>query len=121
MGLDCSHDAWSGAYSAFARWREEITTAAEVAPVFSKYEMKNFSGEWDTLPPDMLFVLLVHSDCDGEIKPEHCEPIAKRLEELLPRLTGDRGGHIGNITEKTNQFISGLREAAKSNEPLEFG
>jgi hypothetical protein len=30
MGLDCSHDAWHGSYSAFARWREKIAELAGV-------------------------------------------------------------------------------------------
>lgn len=28
MGLDVSHEAWHGAYSAFTRWREALATAA---------------------------------------------------------------------------------------------
>jgi hypothetical protein len=28
VGLDTTHDAWHGAYSAFSRWRELIAVAA---------------------------------------------------------------------------------------------
>lgn len=33
MGLDCTHDAWHGAYSAFMRWRRMIATAAGLPPL----------------------------------------------------------------------------------------
>lgn len=33
MGLDCSHDAWHGAYSAFMRWRTEIAKVAGLPPL----------------------------------------------------------------------------------------
>jgi hypothetical protein len=33
MGLDCSHNAWHGAYSAFMRWREQIAKVAGLPPL----------------------------------------------------------------------------------------
>jgi hypothetical protein len=33
MGLDTTHDAWHGAYSAFMRWRTEIAKAAGMPPL----------------------------------------------------------------------------------------
>lgn len=33
MGLDISHDAWHGAYSAFMRWREKIAEVAGLPPL----------------------------------------------------------------------------------------
>lgn len=33
MGLDISHDAWHGAYSAFMRWRQEIAKVAGLPPL----------------------------------------------------------------------------------------
>lgn len=33
MGLDISHDAWHGAYSAFHRWRQEIAKVAGLPPL----------------------------------------------------------------------------------------
>lgn len=76
---------------------------------------------WAVLRPDPLYVLLHHSDCDGEIAPEDCAKIADRLEELLPFLPkGDSEGHIGDYRDKTETFIQGCRAAAKANEPLIF-
>ena len=33
MGLDCSHDAWHGSYSAFMRWRQKIAEVAGLPPL----------------------------------------------------------------------------------------
>ncbi len=141
MGLDTSHDCWHGAYSAFGRWRQEVAKAAGylVAPVtwpdvgyptdtvmleWHRYELKNYAGEWDEVPSDPLILLLVHSDCDGEIKPEHAGILADRLEEVLPKLSDELGGgHIaarGGLRGATERFIAGLRAAAAANEPVDF-
>ena len=121
MGLDTSHGAWHGAYSSFKRWRDKITEVAKVEIDYDSYHRKNFDGEWDEVPKDPLTILLVHSDCDGVIKSDHCGPIADRLEKLLPQLNGqDGGGHIGDYVEKTKTFIEGLRDAASANEDLDF-
>lgn len=140
MGLDTSHDCWHGAYSAFSRWRQEVAKAAGyyVVPVtwpdmgypvdtvmleWHRYEEKNYHGEWDELPSDPLLLLIVHSDCDGEIKPEHAPLLADRLEEILPELSDEGFGHIaarGGYAEATRKFIAGLRAAAEAGEPVDF-
>ena len=33
MGLDCSHNAWHGAYSAFMRWRMKLAEVAGLPPL----------------------------------------------------------------------------------------
>lgn len=33
MGLDCSHDAWRGAYTAFRRWRIKLAEVAGLPPL----------------------------------------------------------------------------------------
>jgi hypothetical protein len=33
MGLDCSHDAWHGAYSAFHTWRKKLAEVAGLPPL----------------------------------------------------------------------------------------
>jgi hypothetical protein len=33
MGLDCSHNAWHGAYSAFMRWRRKLAEVAGLPPL----------------------------------------------------------------------------------------
>lgn len=116
MGLDISHGAWSGAYSAFSRWRTEIARLAGIPLPLMEGFYSHCSSEWDelikekdiasnwslgaffktvhpSLPlkwellrPDPLHVLLNHSDCDGDIAPEDATKIADRLQELLPLL-----------------------------------
>lgn len=143
MGLDTSHDCWHGAYSAFGRWRLAVARAAgyKVAPVtwpdigyptdtvmleWHRYEQKNYHGQWDEVPADPLILLIVHSDCDGEILPEHAGLLADRLTELLPALAkaGDEAhGHIaarGGFVGATEKFITGLRAAAEAGEPVDF-
>ena len=149
MGLDTSHDAWHGAYSAFMRWREMIAEIAGMPPlrmmegfwtkgqapydpatmIFNdesgKESVERFcSGlpiKWEALKPSALHALLYHSDCEGELSPEECRGIADELEKLLPLFPqGDGGGHIGNWRDKTSQFIAGCRAAAEANEPINF-
>ncbi len=131
MGLDTTHDAWSGAYSAFHRWRTRIAEVSGYAQQWAagRFEIDDdedasedgiYAGNWKNAPSDAILLLLLHSDCDGELAPEHCRLLADRLEGLLPNLHGDGGGHLGDYRAKTEQFIKGLREAAAANEPLGF-
>ena len=67
-----------------------------------------------------LLPLLRHSDCEGDLPPAHCAMIADALEELIPKLDGDGGGHIGSWRHKTETFIAGCRAAAAAGEALIF-
>lgn len=128
MGLDISHDAWSGSYSAFDRWRTKL---AEVAGIPLNLMEGHWDGtpahpmlplSWAALSPDPLHVLLHHSDCDGIIEVKYLKGLAERLEQILPLLPDeDAGGHIRNWREKTQTFIDGCWAAYESDEPLEFG
>ena len=135
MGLDCSHNAWHGAYSAFMTWRRKLAEIAGLPPLdlmegfypsLSVYKIPEFIEEnlpikWDCLKPSPLHELLYHSDCDGYIPSENCNAIADELEKLLPLLPEeDHFGHIGNWRQKTETFIQGLRKAAESGEDLHF-
>lgn len=146
MGLDTTHDCWHGAYSAFTRWREHLAKVAGYEVHMVEFEDGQFpsrmrlamldwgligpkylNGDWDQIPvridgtPDPLLILITHYDCEGHILTQHCGPLADRLEELLPKLEGeDGGGHIGSYTEKTQQFIKGLRLASKRGEKVTF-
>jgi hypothetical protein len=131
VGLDTSHDCWHGTYGGFQRWRREVARAAGY-PVndqrqgisdpyyelpWEMFEEKNYQGEWDSVPgDDPLLFLLVHSDCDGVIRPEHGAHLAGRLEQLLPAL--DDG--VYRVREDTERFIGGLRKAAAAGEDVDF-
>lgn len=136
MGLDTTHDCWHGPYSSFGAWRLKLSQLAghkkrvDVVDILGKpheipttdldydrFDPKNFDGDWDKIPADPLLILIVHSDCEGHINPEHALPLAERLEELLPML--DPVEDVYYIA-KTEQFIDGLRDAAAKNEVVGF-
>lgn len=162
MGLDTSHDCWHGAYSAFSTFRNELAKAAGyqlaeyedngyrfISPVVERDNVTaaNYQGEWEETPSDPLLVLILHSDCDGVIKPAQGVPLANRLEELLPAIaaladeqrvsdgfsmtknadgsitTARHPGHInarGGMVKCTEKFIAGLRAAAEAGEDVDF-
>ena len=147
MGLDTSHRCWHGAYSAFMRWREKLAELTGYPPLILMegfYTKDNWNDvvkilrdkghdwvagllaaglpiSWGLFNPDPLIILLRHSDCDGLIESKDCDPIADRLEELMPLLPKCEGvGHIGNWRDKTQAFIDGLREAARLGENVDF-
>lgn len=135
MGLDTTHDAWSGAYSAFNHWRNEVirTAGYEVTSDYpSDYvglpgwdddlTLDEVMGQWKREMSDPLIYLAWHSDCDGTIELEQARPLADRLEALVPTFDpeADLGGHVGNMKQKTERFVAGLRAAIEAGEPVEF-
>lgn len=140
MGLDVSHNAWHGAYSAFNSFRQVICGAAGGS--FPPHEhcphpahTDPFEGETPDdkmifLPNDLgegLRELLTHSDCDGEIAPDMCAKVADELEALLPKIASltrtPWSGHVeiaGGYVGAAQRFIDGCRAAHKAGEPLEF-
>jgi len=150
MGLDTSHDAFHGAYSAFNRFRQIVCQA--IGGSYPSHWLRNDDGSLkrdsqgfpicDTSLDDNLiyfpeggldeesgmYAFLCHSDCDGEIPPEACLKLADELEAVLPVIekiasVEQAGGHIaarGGYVEVTKKFIAGCRDAASKNEPLDF-
>ncbi len=123
MGLDVSHDAFSGAYSAFSRFRHALAQATG-----GEYGMElwRFGPGYSNKTHPGLYAFFCHSDCDGEIEPELAGKLADEMEALLPHMDklGSGGGHIdrdGGFGNVTRMFIAGCRRAAEANEPLLFG
>jgi len=139
MGLDVSYGCWSGAYSAFSRWREGLATAAGYAVWQVKHAdgmvmstvmldwghlggRAHLVGEWEETPADPLLVLIIHCDDEGRIYPAQAGPLADRLESLIPLLTDKPDlGHIGDWRTKTQKFVDGLRRGVAADQPVEFG
>lgn len=105
MGLDVSHDAFSGAYSAFNRLRQIV--AKSIGGSFPPHENKSLgldenSWYWglehDPESTPGIAEFMSHSDCDGEISPEVCVQIADELEALLPKIAevapAELSGHV---------------------------
>lgn len=127
MGLRISHGIWDGAYSAFSRYRNKLASVVGIPLNLMdghyKFEQNDqLPISWDILKPDVLHVLLHHSDCEGIIKVRYLALLADRLEGLLPLLDNDEnsGGHIGDYRIATMKFIKGLRLAHSLNEDIEF-
>jgi hypothetical protein len=123
MGLDTTHGCWSGSYSGFSQWRSNIAKAAGYPPAdgltgyelpWDKIKDENYQGDWSEPPPDDLWYLLAHSDCDGVIHSDHAALLTKRLEEVVPLLPDELDRELGQ------QFIDGLREAAMAGEDVDF-
>lgn len=149
MGLDISHGAWNGAYSAFHRWRCMIAQTMGFPPLdimegfyddksdfalldhkFDKDALEmsalrrireQLPIKWESLKPSPIIELLYHSDCDGDIPHGKLRKLADALEELLHKIPDtDGGGHIGNYREKTQTFINGCRLAYSKKQKLKF-
>jgi hypothetical protein len=100
---------------------EKAQAKGDADTVYIRQIEKSLPIRWDVLKPDPVHVLLYHSDCDGQIEVKDLEPLAKRLDEIIPLLPDeDAGGHIGNWRDKTKQFAEGCRRALAANEPIEF-
>ena len=141
MGLDVSHGCYSGSYRWFGIWRNELAKLAGykiIRPTDARYievpdlnydsfTDKNFEGKWRKPPKDILIVLLSHSDAEGYIYPEHTEPLAKRLRELMGCIDDESATYkIDNRYKRkqifctTFQFTLGLDKAAKNKEKVCF-
>lgn len=145
MGLTCSHEAFNGPYSYFDKWRQYLTQIAGLPPLelmegyyFSLNNHDSFPFptlyhtdkdnlwriesidkclpiQWNSLKYTPLFILLKHSNCDGEISVRRCWRLKLALENLLPHMDDEEWISV------TKRFISGLILAHKNNEPLTFG
>ena len=137
MGLDCSHGAWHGAYSAFNRFRAAVCRAVGGSwpphRVGAEIEGEPCTNQGRWYVPEAvtrevwpgLYLFLCHEDCEGSLTPEECRLVADDLEKLLPELhkMGADVGHlarVGGPDGAARLFIAGCRAAHSRNEPLEF-
>ena len=137
MGLDCSHDAWHGAYSAFKRFRRMIAMACGGSwpPHDPEFRMPDGSkvgdGWWftddDVVPADHhegCDIFMGHSDCEGEISPGDCLKVAGFLRWVAPRLQAAGTGHLSPLSmgprDRAVRFAEGCEAAAAAGEPLVF-
>jgi len=135
MGLDTTHDAFHGAYSAFNSFRKFVLES--IGGSYPPHKDKTLKDDYWYWGEDSgfgsethkgLLEFLAHSDCDGEISPEMCKVVADELEAILPQIkerakTVEAYGHIlrdGGYVQVTKLFIEGCRLAHERNEPLEF-
>lgn len=117
MGLDTSHDAFHGPYSAFMQLRIWIADKCGIDLI----KMEGFGGEapisWDTVNDD-ISILLYHSDCDGDISPQDCGKLAARLKTLLASCEPEGGPY--SQYHRAVQFMKGCMAAHAAGEVLDF-
>lgn len=97
------------------------------------YENENLEGRWRKVAPvwqrkddlyghphqDDVLYLIVHSDCDGQLRNGYLPKLKSRLEELKPRYDEIA---VGTSDEKSlHRFIDGLERAIEAGEHVEFG
>lgn len=142
MGLDTTHGAFHGAYSAFNRFRQIVAKAMGgsypphpnplicsdgdviVDPDNNRFYVP-FS--WETFQKERpgLSAFLLSNDCEGEFPPEVCKQMADEIEALLPEIEkeGMGAGHIerdGGYIEVAKRYIAGCRLAYEKNETMEY-
>ena len=120
MGLTVSHGCFNAPYSTFHWWRCAIADAVSI----ELEKMEGFcdpkDGDpiiWSSLQPDVLQILLRHSDWEGSISSADCGPLAARLEEILPLLSD---GPEADARTPTRKFIRGLKMAASRHQDVTF-
>ena len=146
MGLDCSHNAFHGAYSAFNSFRQAVCRA--VGGTYPPHWLRTYDGDiardsngmairdlsledgmWyvpDSFTRELnpgIYEFFEHSDCDGTISPDMCLVIAKELEPLLDKMPEESFGHIlqdGGYRSVLRRFIDGCKAAHSKGEPLRF-
>ena len=140
MGLDCSHDAFYGAYGAFNRLRKMVAAGCGGSfpphdPEFRLDEgAEPEAGHWyfddDVVPAEhvegcMLF--LAHSDCDGILTPDECVKVAAFLRWVAEPAYRAGGGKwaTGLLTRwgvqgTIERFAEGCEAAAAAGENLVF-
>jgi len=116
MGLDVSHDCFSGSYGTFNRYREYLCSLVGIDATKMQGLCDVGPGlEWPTDSEEPICIMVNHSDCDGDIPKEDVLPLANRLKELLPKMENEE-----RWKQKTEQWIEGLMFAHEEGDKVEF-
>lgn len=143
MGLDTSHGCWHGSYSSFATWRNYLATEflgdlgytvthAEIGDSYEfpperipvqdatdGYPNSVYLGDWESDPLDIIDVLMIHSDCEGEIPHRFTGPLAARLDGFRQQMTAETDPD-GYLRAATTRFVNGLLDACARGEAVDF-
>jgi hypothetical protein len=144
MGLRITHGCWptpglSAGYGHFHKFRCYLASIAGYSLVkhdhidipvpdldYCSYTHGNYLGYWDTVPSDILIVLLIHYDCKGWIFKEYTNSLAERLTQLADRdkiIKCIDDNHIKDrfeYFENVSSFIRGLEKASKRCQKITF-
>lgn len=135
MGLDTTHDAFSGGYGTFNKFRSIIAKAAGVS--YPPHERPLVCSDGDVIidPSDNLIYVpgtkedfrnrnpgmaafLFSNDCEGEFSPKICKQMADEIEAVLPKITFDDREHT--YIEIAKRYISGCRLAYSKRQKLRY-
>jgi hypothetical protein len=134
MGLDTTHDAFHGAYSAFQRFRRAVARAANVSyPPHADANLDPNTWYWNHGTGNKekypgLTAFFTSDDCQGSFTPATCLQMADEIEALLPKIreqenVDENWGHIareGGMASVAEKYIAGCRLAASLGEDLEY-
>lgn len=99
---------------------------------------EQLNGQWDGRTPtaqpslsrlydppitDPVLYLLIHYDCEGELRSEYLPALKARLEEIAPgyeRLAERMAPGYQHLRHKLRWFINGLGAAIKAGEHVDF-
>jgi hypothetical protein len=123
MGLDVSHDCWSGPYSSFMRFRCALARAAWGVDLFTAYnDETQFAVLLSDHADDPIMPLINHSDCDGILQCDNLLSLAERLDALAPKL--DTGPNpqvrLEPFSSAARKFAAGCRAAHAAGEDVVF-
>lgn len=116
MGLHTTHGCFSGPYSQFNRWRQELHKYTAPVPTRTLDQAWDAGDYLDNSSP--INILMNHSDCEGEIPALVCGPLADALLAILNQMPST--GFYDAARPATERFIVGLRKAAAANEAVSF-
>lgn len=131
MGIDITYGAFSGAYSAFNRFRQAVARA--IGGSYPPHDDRSLEdGRWYWLDGGCtweknpgLGLFFTTDDSDVDIPPADAIQIADEMEAILPALDqmGMGVGHIereGGYGAIARRYIAGCREAAADGEHLRY-
>lgn len=151
MGLDTTHDCWSGGYTGFGLFRGLVGRAAGMPYrkpnlMAGEFGLDVLSINWDTIteqqlsgqwgddptvmpadiygPPitDPVLYLLVHYDCEGELRLDYLPALRARLEEIEPEydrlVSADERWR--RYASSLRRFIDGIGDAIEAGEHVQF-
>lgn len=124
MGLDLSPGGARWSYSGFHRYRLRLAEAigVDLETVFNRGWVIGPNGEnTDPWVPgeEPLFLLLNHSDCEGELSPDACLTVLPRLLQVVIGWEKDPRDE-GYDEAQTIKLACGMVECIIKNQPLLF-
>lgn len=143
MGLDVSHDCYSGGYGQFQYFRRTVAGVVGIplelmegfytrddwmicvtekwGKEMMERRLRDLPVAWKAFEHDAICLFLNHSDCEGEIRWQDASAIAERLEEIAPQIVHpDDMRDDWDFKARSLQFAEGLRRAAELREDVRF-